>query len=123
MKQNSVRLRLASHSSEVLGGYIQIAGIEFLISFEMPPAPRAYRPCGMTIQRVGFPLRSWKMFAFAWPELGHSIINMVSQVPPNVDFSKPPTPYAAGMASQQVPGSLSVSSGQQQKTPWANNAC
>jgi hypothetical protein len=113
VKQNSVRLRLARHGSEVLGGYIQIAGIEFLISFEMPPVPRTYRPCGMTIQRVGFPLHIWKMFAFAWPELGHSIINVVSQVPPKVDFTKPPTPFAASVAGQPVPGSLSVSSGAQ----------
>ncbi|GFG75898.1 hypothetical protein MBOT_32630 [Mycobacterium botniense] len=52
--QNSVRLRLASMGSEVLGGFIQIAGVEFLISFELPPVPRMYRPCGLTPNASGF---------------------------------------------------------------------
>lgn len=111
VKQNSVRLRLASMGSEVLGGFIQIAGFEFLISFEMPPVKRNYRPCGLTFARVGFPTRSWKMFAFAWPEVGHSIINVVSRVPPNVNFTVPHNARAATFANQILPGSLNVTSG------------
>jgi hypothetical protein len=38
VKQNSIRIRLASMGSEVLGGFIQIAGFEFLIGFETPPS-------------------------------------------------------------------------------------
>ena len=57
------------HGSEILGGYIQIAGFEFLISFETPPVRRIYRPCGITFTRVGFPTNSYKMVAFAWPEI------------------------------------------------------
>jgi hypothetical protein len=114
VKQNSIRLRLASMGSEVLGGFIQIAGVEFLISFEMPPVPRIYRPSGLTLQRVGFPKRSWKMFAFAWPELGHPIINVVSAVPPNTNFLTPPNSYAAGLAGKIVSGSLNITSGAQQ---------
>lgn len=111
VKENSVRLRLASVGSEILGGYIQIAGFEFLIAFETPPVDRIYRPCGLTFSRVGFPVRSWKLEAFAWPELGHDIINVVSQVPPNVDFTIPPSPRAAALRNQVAPGSLNVTSG------------
>ena len=114
VKQNSVRLRLASMGSEVLGGFIQIAGVEFLISFELPPVPRIYRPCGLTLQRVGFPKHSWKMFAFAWPEVGHPIINIVSAVLPNTNFLVPADPSAAGLADQPLPGSLHITSGAQQ---------
>ncbi|GFG75897.1 hypothetical protein MBOT_32620 [Mycobacterium botniense] len=66
-------------------------------------------------QRVGFPKRSWKMFAFAWPEVGHPIINIVSGVPPNTNFLVPPNPYAAGRADQPLPGSLHITSGVQQQ--------
>jgi hypothetical protein len=57
---------------------------------------------------VGFPLHSWKMFAFAWPKLGHPIINVVSAMPPNVNFTVPPNPYAAKLAKQIVPNSLNI---------------
>jgi hypothetical protein len=36
--QNSIRIRPANIESEILGGYVQIAGFEFLISFETPPS-------------------------------------------------------------------------------------
>ncbi len=90
--QNSIRIRPANIESEILGGYVQIAGFEFLISFETPPVRRIFRPCGITFGRVGFPTNNWKMVAFAWPTLGHEIINVVSQVPPDVDFTVPPSP-------------------------------
>ena len=111
VKQNSVRLRLASMGSEVLGGYIQIAGIEFLICFELPPVRRIYRPSAMTFARVGFPTHTYKMAAFAWPELGHEIINIVSQVPPNTDFTVPPTARAVVLRDATVPGAVNISSG------------
>jgi hypothetical protein len=120
--QNSVRLRPAAVQSEVLGVYLQIAGFEFLISFEPPPLNRIYRPCGLTFQRNGFPKLSWKMFAFAWPELGHHIINVISAVPPNVNFTVPPNANAASLANQPLPGSLHVTSGQTQETPWSGQA-
>jgi hypothetical protein len=113
VKQNSVQLRPASMGSEILGGFIQIAGFEFLISFELPPVSRIYRPGGLTFQRNGFPRRCWKMFAFAWPEIGHPVINVVSAVPPDVDFTAPPNPYAASLANQILAGSLKVTSGAQ----------
>ena len=52
----SARLRLANMSSEILGGYVQIAGIEFLIGFETPPVRRLYRPHGLYFMRKGFPV-------------------------------------------------------------------
>ena len=109
-KQNSLRLRPANIQSEILGGYIQIAGFEFLLSFETPPVRRIYRPCGLTFARVGFPTQSWKMVAFAWPELGHPIINVVSQVPPEVNFTVPTNPRAAAMHNGIAAGSLNVTS-------------
>lgn len=117
VRQNSVQLRPASMGSEILAGFIQIAGFEFLISFELPPVPRTYRPCGLTFQRNGFPKRCWKMFAFAWPEIGHPIINVVSAVPPNVNFTEPPNAYAASLANQTLPGSLNITSGATPATP------
>lgn len=111
VKQNSVRLRLARVGSEVLGGYMQIAGFEFLIAFELPSVRRIYRHCGLTFSRLGFPTRSWKMVAFAWPELGHPIINVISQVPPNLNFTVPPNARAASFYNQILPGSLNVTSG------------
>jgi hypothetical protein len=111
--QNSVQLRPASMGSEILGVFIQIAGFEFLISFEMPPVPRIYRPCGLTFQRNGFPKRCWKMFAFVWPELGHSMINVISAVPPDMNFTVPPNEYAASIANKIVPGSVKFTSGAQ----------
>jgi hypothetical protein len=117
VKQNSVRLRLASTGSEVLGGYIQIAGFEFLIAFEVPPVRRIYRPCGLTFSRVGFPKRSWKMVAFAWPEIGHEINNVVSHVPPNVNITVPLNARAASFYNQVLPGSLNVTSGCHRYSP------
>ncbi|SKG00830.1 Uncharacterised protein [Mycobacteroides abscessus subsp. massiliense] len=104
----AIRLRPASMGSEILGGYVQIAGFEFLISFETPPVRRIYRPCGITFTRVGFPTNSYKMIAFAWPKIGHSIINVVSQVPPHEDYSVPSSPRAAALHSEVAPGSLRV---------------
>ncbi|WP_170914945.1 MULTISPECIES: hypothetical protein [unclassified Mycobacterium] len=104
----AIRLRPASMGSEILGGYVQIAGFEFLISFETPPVRRIHRPCGITFTRVGFPASSYKMIAFAWPEIGHPIINVVSQVPPNEDYSVPTSPRAAALYGEVAPGSLRV---------------
>ena len=67
--------------SEILGGYILIEGFEFRISFELPPVRRIYRPAALSFQRVGFK-NCWKMAAFAWPELGHQMVNVWSQRPP-----------------------------------------
>ena len=110
LKQNSIRIRPANIESEILGGYVQIAGFEFLISFETPPVRRIYRPCGITFTRVGFPTTNWKMIAFAWPKVGHQIINVVSQSPPNVDFTVPPSPRAASFQNRIAAGSLNVTS-------------
>jgi hypothetical protein len=114
IKQNSLRLRLASMGSEVLGGYVQNSGFEFLICFETPPVRRIYRPCGITFTRVGFPKSSWKMAAFAWPKLGHPIINVVSRVPPHVDFTVPSNPRAATFRNRIAEGSLNVTSARTQ---------
>jgi hypothetical protein len=112
VKQNSVRISLASMGSEVLGGFIQIAGFELLIAFETPSvAGRYFRPGGLVFTRVGFPVQRWKLAVFAWPELGHEIIRAVSQVPPNVDFTAPPNPRAARLQNLILPGSLNVASG------------
>jgi hypothetical protein len=94
--------------SEILGGYVQIAGFEFLVSFETPPVRRIYRPCGITFTRAGFPTSSYKMSAFAWPEIGHPIVNVVSQVPPHEDYSVPSNPRAAALHGRIVAGSLNV---------------
>ncbi|MDT5050913.1 MAG: hypothetical protein QOG75_6835, partial [Mycobacterium sp.] len=75
-----------------------------------PPVRRIYRPCGITFTRVGFPKSSWKMAAFAWPKVGHPIINVVSQTPPHADFTVPPNERAAAMHNQIIPGSLNVTS-------------
>jgi hypothetical protein len=106
----SLRLRPASIGSEILGGYMQIAGWEYLLAFERPPVDHVFRPAGMAFQRVGFPVRCCKMVAFAWPEQGHSLIDVVSAVPPSEDFSKPSNPRAAAMHKQIRPGSLNVTS-------------
>ncbi|BBX85445.1 hypothetical protein MAUB_33180 [Mycolicibacterium aubagnense] len=104
----AIRLRPASMGTEILGGFIQIAGFEFLIAFEAPPVPRIFRPCGLTFSRVGFPANSYKMVAFAWPELGHPIINAVSQVPPDKNYSVPGNPRAAALRGHIPTGSLRV---------------
>ncbi len=106
----SLRLRPASIGSEILGGYMQIAGWEYLLAFERPPVDHVFRPAGMAFQRVGFPVRCCKMVAFAWPEQGHSLIDVVSAVQPSEDFSKPSNPRAAAMHNQIRPGSLNVTS-------------
>ncbi|QEM46668.1 hypothetical protein [Mycolicibacterium grossiae] len=104
----AIRIRPASMGSEILGGYVQIAGFEFLISFETPPVRRIYRPCGITFSRVGFPVNSYKMVAFAWPEIGHPIINVVSNVPPEEDYSVPSNARAAANFGRIAAGSLNV---------------
>jgi len=43
----------------------------------------------ITFTRAGFPTSSYKMSAFAWSEIGHPIVNVVSQVPPHEDYSVP----------------------------------
>jgi hypothetical protein len=48
------------------------------------------------------------MAAFAWPTLGHRIINAVGQVTPDVDFTVPPSPRAAGFANRAPAGSLNA---------------
>lgn len=104
----AIRLRPASMGSEILGGYIQIAGFEFLLSFETPPVRRIYRPCGITFSRRGFPPSSYKMVAFAWPEIGHPIINVVSNVPPEENYAVPKNPRAASFHRRIAEGSLNV---------------
>lgn len=104
----SVQLRLESAGPEVLGGYVQIAGFEYLVAFERPPIDRFYRPAGITFQRAGFPQTSCKMTAFAWPELGHDPINVVSGAPPDKNYAVPSNPRAAAMRNQLRPGSLQV---------------
>lgn len=106
--QKAVRLRLANMGSEILGGYVQIAGFEFLISFETPPVRRIYRPHGIVFQRVGFPQTSWKMIALAWPDLDHLDIALVSAAPPSKDFTVPPNPRAASFHHGIAEGSLNV---------------
>ncbi|QNJ90581.1 hypothetical protein HZU40_20205 [Mycolicibacterium fluoranthenivorans] len=106
----SARLRLANMSSEILGGYVQIAGIEFLISFETPPVRRLYRPHGLYFMRKGFPVTSWKSIVFAWPDLDHLDTLMVSAAPPSEDFTVPPNPRAASFHHGIAEGSLNVRS-------------
>jgi hypothetical protein len=96
---NSVRVRLASMGSEILGGFLEIGGFEFLISFEWPPVRRIYRPAALTFQRVGF-RNCYKMAAFAWPESGHEMVNVWSQVPPNQSVTVPPAPRRLAMPSR-----------------------
>ncbi|WP_304113541.1 hypothetical protein [Mycolicibacterium bacteremicum] len=104
----SVQLRLESAGPEVLGGYVQIAGFEYLLAFERPPIDHFYRPAGITFQRAGFPQTSCKMTAFAWPELGHDPIDVVSGAPPDKNYAVPSNPRAAAMRNQLRPGSLQV---------------
>lgn len=106
----SIGIRTASMGSEILGGYVRVAGVELLVSFEAPPVRHIYRPCGITFTRVGFPTNSYKMVAFAWPEPGHPIINVVSQVPPDEDFTVPSNPRAAALHGRIAAGSLNISS-------------
>lgn len=106
----AVQLRLASMGSEILGGFIQIAGWEYLIAFERPPVDHFFRPAGMAFRRVGFSARSCKMVAFAWPELGHPLIDVISAVPPSEDFSTPSNPRAAAMHHRIAAGALNVTS-------------
>jgi len=119
----SVRIRPARMGSEILGGFVQIAGFEFLISFETPPVRRIYRPCGITFTRIGFPASSYKMVALAWPEVGRPIVNVVSQVPPHEDFSMPGNPRAAALHGRIAAGSLTVTPvpGQPTRRYWAKN--
>lgn len=110
IKGNSVRVRPANVESEILGGYIQIGGFEYNISFESPPVRRIYRPAAISFQRRGFN-NCWKMAAFAWPELGHEMVNAFSQRAPGEDPSVPPTPRAASLRDKIMPGSVNVTSG------------
>lgn len=48
------------------------------------------------------------MMAFAWPEVGHPIINAVSAAPPDEDYSVPRNPRAAIFHGQIAPGALNV---------------
>ncbi len=109
--QRAVRIRLVSDGTAILGGYIQIAGFEYLIAFERPPVNHFFRPGGMAFRRVGFRTHSCKLAAFAWPELGHPMLDVISAVPPSDDFTKPTNPRAAAMRNQIMPGSLNVTSG------------
>ena len=97
-------------SSEILGGYVQIAGIEFLIGFETPPVRRLYRPHGLYFMRKGFPVTSWKSIVFAWPDLDHLDTLMVSTAPPSEDFTVSPNPRAASFHHGIAEGSLNVRS-------------
>ena len=54
------------------------------------------------------------MIAFAWPEIGHLIINVVSQVPRHEGYSKPSNPRAAALQGWVAAGSLSVTPVQRQ---------
>lgn len=104
----AIRLRPENAGSEILGGYVQITGFEYLLSFETPPVPHIHRPCGITLSRDGFPMNSYKLIAFAWPEIGHPIINAVSAVPPEKDYSVPSNPRAAFLHNQVERGALNV---------------
>ncbi len=104
----SVRIRLANVGSEVLGGFVAAAGFEYLLSFETPTVPRTYRPGALSLSRVGYERDSYKMIAFAWPELGHPFLPATSQVPPGGDLSLPPTPRAASLVGQSEPGVFTV---------------
>jgi hypothetical protein len=108
--QRAVRRRLASMGGEVLGGYIQIAGWEYLIAFERPPVNTFYRPGGIAFRRVGFPSHSCKLVAFASPELGHPNLNAITAARPKEDFTVPSNPRAAALRKKIVPGSLNVTS-------------
>jgi hypothetical protein len=116
--QRAVRLSLESVGSEVLGGNIQIAGWEYLIAFERPPVDHFFRPGGMAFRRVGFPAHSCKVTAFAWPELDHPIINVVSGVPPHENFAVPSNPRAAALHNTIMPGSLNVTSVREQRDDY-----
>lgn len=59
------------------------------MAFEQPNVPGVFQPGALTLQRKSFG-RSWKMFAFAWPELGHDPINAMSQLGPDEDVFDPP---------------------------------
>jgi hypothetical protein len=48
------------------------------------------------------------MVAFAWPEIAHPIINVVSQVPPHEDYSVPSNPRAAARHGRIAAGSVNV---------------
>jgi hypothetical protein len=102
---NSASIRMVDEGSEIRGGFVQLAGIEFGIAFELPPVTHTYRPAAFTFDRVG--LRGWKMFAFAWPKLGHRPENFHSQQPPNANPHVPPNPQAAKKVGPQ-PGSVQV---------------
>ncbi|MBN7542163.1 hypothetical protein I3U58_00005, partial [Mycobacteroides abscessus subsp. abscessus] len=121
IKGNAVRVRPANVESEILGGYIQIGGFEYNISFESPPVRRIYRPAAISFQRRGFN-NCWKMAAFAWPELGHEMVNAFSHRAPGEDPSVPPTPRAASLRDKIMPGSVNVTSGAtpEQRTVDAN---
>jgi hypothetical protein len=106
VKHNSASIRMASDGSEVLGGFVQLAGIEFGIAFELPPVNRIYRPAALTFDRIG--LRGWKIVAFAWPESGHELANFHSQQPPGANPFVPPNPKAANNVGKSVPGSVQV---------------
>jgi hypothetical protein len=46
----------------------------------------------MAFRRVGFRTHSCKVAAFAWPELGHPILDVISAVPSHEDFTMPSNP-------------------------------
>lgn len=89
VRLNSTRLRLVTAGDEILGGAVRLSGFEFCLAFEHPDAAGVYQPAALTLQRTGFP-RSWKMFAFTWPELGHDPVNATSLLEPNADVFAPP---------------------------------
>lgn len=106
----AVQLRLASVGSEILGGFIQIAGFEYLMAFERPPTAHFFRPSALVFRRVGFATGSCKMAAFAWPEQGHPLVDVVSAVPPEKNYAIPSNPRAASMHRRIAPGALKVTS-------------
>lgn len=108
--QRAVRLRLASQGSEILGGYIQIAGWEYLIAFERPPVDHFFSPTRYGIQACWVPHSQLQVGRFRLAELGHPIIDVISAVPPHENFAMPSNPRAAAMQNQIMPGSLNITS-------------
>lgn len=113
VKLNSTRIRMVDVNGEILGGAVRLSGFEFCMAFEQPNVPGVFQPGALTLQRKSFG-RSWKMFAFAWPELGHDPINAMSQLGPDEDVFEPPAsrgPHILNRRSSFAPGFRRPASG------------
>jgi hypothetical protein len=91
--------------SEMLSGFVQLAGIEFGITFELLPVTQTCGPAAFTSDRVG--LCGWKMFAVrvaqAWAQAGE----FPQSAAPNANPFVPPNSQAAKKVGPQ-PGSVQV---------------